>query len=76
MRNHYVRKGEDPAYALECDHERNATFLAVDVNMNGMLDLDEWKVFCRRQVANLSARTKVSMVTVDEAHMEIAWKIN
>ena len=76
MKKFYAKKASDPQYRLECEHERNANFLATDVNMNGSLDLDEWKAFCRMQVANISQRCGVNMNTTDEEHMEISWRIN
>jgi hypothetical protein len=50
--------------------------MAVDVDMNLILDLAEYKEFCRRQVANISKRVGICMKTVSEDHMYIAWKIN
>ena len=63
----------DADYKKECERERNATFLATDKNMNGILSLDEWKDFCHRQSANISRRVGVLMNTADEEHMKISW---
>ena len=43
MSKHFTRLARDPAYKKECMEERNSNFMATDVNLNGMLDLDEWK---------------------------------
>ena len=41
-----------------------------------MLTLDEWKVFCKKQMENISRRTKCEIPTVDETTMEAQWKMN
>jgi hypothetical protein len=76
MKAFYAKRMSDEAYRAECDAERDATFTASDFNSDRVLQLDEYKVFCRKQVANISARTGVDMKTASEEHMEIAWKIN
>jgi hypothetical protein len=48
MSRHFMRMAKEPEYKKECTQERNSNFLATDVNLNGMLDLDEWKQFCRK----------------------------
>ena len=50
--------------------------MATDVNLNGMLELEEWKCFCRKQVGNISKRVGVELTPADEQHMTIQWKIN
>jgi hypothetical protein len=50
--------------------------MAVDIDMNLVLDLGEYKEFCRRQVANIAKRVGIEMKPVDEEIMEISWKIN
>ena len=43
MKAFYKKRSEDAEFRKECDHERNATFLSTDVNLNGILELDEYK---------------------------------
>ena len=76
MQRHFERMSNDAAYNKECTQERNSTFMATDVNLNGMLELEEWKCFCRKQVGNISKRVGVELTPADEQHMTIQWKIN
>ena len=71
-----MSKSENLEFRKECDQERNATFLSTDVDLNGILELDEYKQFCKSQVENISKRVGVKMQVADEKHMEIAWNIN
>ena len=50
--------------------------MAVDVNLDGYLQLNEYKEFCRRHCENISRRVGMKVNVVDEEHMEIAWRIN
>ena len=76
LQRHYVKKGEDAHYAEECDKQRDDAFLACDVNGNGKLDLDEWKVFCKVQCQNVSNRIGETMIPNDEPTQEAQWKYN
>jgi hypothetical protein len=41
-----------------------------------MLTLDEWKVFCKKQIANISKHTGVTLSPVDEQTMAAQWDLN
>jgi hypothetical protein len=76
MSRHFIRMAREPEYKKECTQERNSAFLSTDVNLNGILDLDEWICFCKKQVGNISRRVGVELIPADEEHMTIQWKIN
>jgi hypothetical protein len=50
--------------------------LATDVDKNGWLNLQEWKEFCKKSCAQISARLNVKINPVSEEVMEANFDLN
>ena len=76
LKKHYLKKIADVGYRFECDKERQDAFEETDRNRNGMLDLAEYKNFCKKSCENISRRINVTLDTISEEQMETQFNAN
>jgi hypothetical protein len=66
LKKHYLRKIADVGYRFECDKERQDAFELTDTDRNGMLNLAEYKAFCKKSCENISKRIGYPINTISE----------
>ena len=76
LQQHHFKKKNDESYRIECDRERNSIFLATDRDLNGSLDLEEWKQYCKKHREMLSRKCGIDMPGLSDQDIETHWKIN
>lgn len=66
LKKHYLRKINDVGYRFEAEKERQDAFEKTDKDKNGMLNLNEYKAFCKKSCENISKRIGVTVSTISE----------